>query len=260
MDLDKHRITIRERSYVDILDLALRVVRQYAWPLAVVFFAGVAPTMLLNWWLLWDFHEEDPELGFPLGHVTLMILLIVFEAPLATAPTTLYLGQAMFSERPSLRGVFGEFRRSLPQLLVLQVLLRPLAFFWTYLNEIILLDRNPLRRKSSGNSSTFSRARDIHHNIGGDLFGQWVISVFLGALLVLSWWLSIVMVRWMLLGQMEWDLSLFTVYLPLTVWLAIGFFCVVRFLSYVDLRIRREGWEVELVVRAEGARLTRQWI
>jgi hypothetical protein len=29
----------------------------------------------------------------------------------------------------------------------------------------------------------------------------------------------------------------------------------VRFLSYLDLRIRHEGWEVELLMRAEGLRL-----
>jgi hypothetical protein len=33
---------------------------------------------------------------------------------------------------------------------------------------------------------------------------------------------------------------------------------VVRFLSYLDLRIRHEGWEVELRMRAEGAQLVRQ--
>jgi hypothetical protein len=36
-----------------------------------------------------------------------------------------------------------------------------------------------------------------------------------------------------------------------------GYFAVVRFLAYVDLRIRREGWEVELVMRAERDRLMR---
>ena len=44
-------------------------------------------------------------------------------------------------------------------------------------------------------------------------------------------------------------------HLPIAVWLVVGFFTVVRFLSYLDLRIRREGWEVELSPRAEAARL-----
>jgi hypothetical protein len=41
-------------------------------------------------------------------------------------------------------------------------------------------------------------------------------------------------------------------------WTVAGFFAVARYLSYLDLRIRREGWEVELLIRAEGDRLTRQ--
>jgi hypothetical protein len=31
-----------------------------------------------------------------------------------------------------------------------------------------------------------------------------------------------------------------------------GYLTVVRFLAYLDLRIRREGWEAELMMRAEG--------
>ena len=49
-------------------------------------------------------------------------------------------------------------------------------------------------------------------------------------------------------------------YYPLALWLVLGFFAVVRFLGYLDLRIRREGWEVELMMRAEGARLERQLV
>ena len=43
-------------------------------------------------------------------------------------------------------------------------------------------------------------------------------------------------------------------------WLVLGGFAVVRYLSYLDLRIRREGWEVELLVRAEEARQKRRWM
>ncbi len=45
---------------------------------------------------------------------------------------------------------------------------------------------------------------------------------------------------------------------PLALWLVIGFAAVARFLSYLDVRIRREGWEVELTLRAEAARLAGQ--
>jgi hypothetical protein len=46
--------------------------------------------------------------------------------------------------------------------------------------------------------------------------------------------------------------------LPVVLWIVGGYMTVVRFLGYLDLRIRREGWEVELTMRAEAARLARQ--
>jgi hypothetical protein len=48
------------------------------------------------------------------------------------------------------------------------------------------------------------------------------------------------------------------VILPAAMWLVVGFTTVVRFLSYLDLRIRHEGWEVELLMRAEAMRLATQ--
>jgi hypothetical protein len=47
---------------------------------------------------------------------------------------------------------------------------------------------------------------------------------------------------------------LLTIY-PLSLWMVAGFMTVVRFLGYLDLRIRHEGWETELLLRAEASRL-----
>ena len=43
--------------------------------------------------------------------------------------------------------------------------------------------------------------------------------------------------------------------LPLALWITAMYLTVVRFLSYLDLRIRYEGWEVELRMRAEANRM-----
>ena len=45
------------------------------------------------------------------------------------------------------------------------------------------------------------------------------------------------------------------VVVPVALWTVAGFMAVVRFLSYMDLRIRNEGWEVELLLRAAAERL-----
>ncbi len=54
------------------------------------------------------------------------------------------------------------------------------------------------------------------------------------------------------------DQTLFVYCLPVGVWLVVSFFTVARYLCYLDLRIRREGWEVELQLRAEAEHLARQ--
>ena len=67
--------------------------------------------------------------------------------------------------------------------------------------------------------------------------------------------------RVILLGQWEWafDRPTYTFYFQLALWIVVAYFTVVRFLGYLDLRIRREGWEVELIMRAERARLSKKW-
>ena len=60
--------------------------------------------------------------------------------------------------------------------------------------------------------------------------------------------------------ELEIDLSIVALWYPLVLWTVAGYFAVVRFLAYVDLRIRREGWEVELVMRAERDRLMRRTV
>jgi len=85
------------------------------------------------------------------------------EMPLAAAPLTRYLGHALFLDRPN-ASEFSESARLAPQMFVYQFLLRglcilpplsigrafPLMTLWLipfvrspYLNEIILLERNP---------------------------------------------------------------------------------------------------------------------
>jgi hypothetical protein len=278
LQFDKTRIVVRERAYVDVLDLALRLIRVYAGPLLLAFAAGIVPVALFNWWLLADYAERNFELGFPLAYMFYMVLVVLFQAPLATAPATLYLGKAVFAERPDAREIAREFRQSLPQLLVCQVLLRPWYLRWCYLNEVILLERNRLRRKKGDGESTLERARILHLGEGGDLIARALAVMVVGGLLFASIWLSILALRGMLVqgwsffdfrsmlwalltGQLDWEFlrPMFRLYFPLTIWIVVAYFTVVRFLSYLDLRIRREGWEVELIMRAERARLTRNW-
>jgi len=292
VQLDQNRIVIRERSYLDVLDLGLRVIRVYAWPLALAFGCGVVPAACLNHWLLADYAEYDFELGFPGRYMWYMFMLVISEVPLVTAPVTLYLGEALFTERPRPGEIARRLWRSLPQLLFFQLFLRSLliplvfswlltsssfevfagvaSFFllivwsiyfvaWPYLGEVILLERNPMRRKTPGQMTTNRRRQKLHEGYSGELFSQWMGALGIGALLFVSFWLTFWLAGGMLLNEWEWSGTPYTLCFPLALWLVVGYFAVVRFLGYIDLRIRREGWEVELMMRAEQARQTRQF-
>jgi hypothetical protein len=267
--LENTRIAIRERNYADVLDLSLRVARTYVVPLGGALLAGALPAACFNAWLLADWAYPPEEYEFPATYFWYMLLLVLWEAPLVTAPLTLYLGQALFTERPQSGRVAFFFWKSLPQLILYQVVLRGLLLLlvvtwlvlfaaWPYLNEVILLERNPFFPRRQARMTTYRRTLALHQGSFGELLVRWFVAMGVGMLLFFSAWLSIWACAGMLLDEWWRETEMFTIYYPVALWLVFGFFAVVRFLGYLDLRIRREGWEVELMMRAEQARLTRQ--
>ncbi|HQU46154.1 MAG: hypothetical protein B7Z73_11440 [Planctomycetia bacterium 21-64-5] len=267
MQLDKTRIAIRERSFLDILDLALSVLRQHAGPLALALLAGAVPAALVNHWLLQGLLTESGS--EVVWYLFLMALLVYLEMPLATAPVTLYLGQALFVERPSAARLIKDFVTSLPQMVLYQLAPRalfmplfitiPVPFLgWPYLGEIILLERNPWRKRLPAGTSTLSRSGNMHGRNRGELLTRWLGSVMVGTLLLFVFWRSLWFLAEVLTGQLDDVTPQCTVWLPAALWLVLGYFAIVRFLSYLDLRIRTEGWEIELLLRAEAVRLGRQ--
>lgn len=289
MQLDRTRITVRERNYLDLLDLAVTTVRAHAGALLLTSLLGAVPMIFLNIWLLddwlrevdWEFDEVPPySYLWRLAWVTLL------EMPLAAAPTTLYLGQAVFLEKPSVKQIAIDLMVALPQFLLFQIVPRalavipavatgsPLAVFlgvmlllgllfvnhaiWPYLSEVVLLERNALRKPKHGGFSTLGRVKNLHVRATGELFGRWLLAAFFAMLWIWALWSAVSYLRDAMLGVAEDAISSYTIHLQAAVWIVISFFSVVRFLSYIDLRIRNEGWEIELRMRAEGERLSRQ--
>lgn len=282
MELDKTSIVIRERGYLDILDLALRVIRAHARPLLLTMAVGMAPMMLLNTWLLADHAQPDTETGIPFAYMFYALVLVTWEIPLAAAPATVYLGQALFNRQPSWRRILQILGQSLPQLLAYQVVGRgflvPVALFapegfsaiavlgllvfWPYLfvrrpylNEVILLEQNPMRAARRDAMTSLRRSKVLHAGQTDDLIARWLAGTSVGLLLFGCLWAAVWVARAMLLGELESGEWMFTLIFQLVLWAVVGYCTVVRFLSYLDLRIRREGWEVELAMRAEQARL-----
>jgi hypothetical protein len=133
-----------------------------------------------------------------------------------------------------------------------------------YIVEIVLLERNPLGKgKGRGNSedaprtTVGQRSATLHGTSGGDLIGRWIGTAIASAALVLAVQGTFWFFMGIFLNTWSWGPVMTEVFAPLSMWLAACYFTVVRFLSYLDLRIRTEGWEVELRLRAEAGRLTR---
>lgn len=295
MQLDKTLIVVRERSIFDTLDLALRVLRIYAWPLWVMMFLGaigwaVANLALTGWMLSVDLDAPDsPEaIGGIIRYLWTVALLVYLEAPLASAFATVYLGQALFVERPRWRDCVRDVLLFSPRLIWCHVVLRGILVAMLLvvsidrsssfsgaevlllllvmgvsvrrvtaplLNEIILLERNPLR-STRGHASTVGRRSSMLH---GPASGNLITLGFTLGIFALPLVVVLVATFWALVALFAQDLEVIPLVLhvgyPLALWLTATYLTVVRFLSYLDLRIRFEGWEVELRLRAEANRL-----
>jgi hypothetical protein len=290
MQLDRTRIAVRERGGVDILDMSLHVVRQYFRHVIWAAIAGALPFAIINAALLYG-AADNPDGDFPYRYAWLMIVLVFVESQLATAFITTFLGSAVFDEKTNVRQAIRETLRRLPQLLWCQGVMRGalvaigivllarftgddeyvletmlliglviyvmiVRSFRPFINEIVLLERNPLRAKNATMITAGKRSKYLHQPSGSDLALRWMGSAAVASLLSLAIIECLAVAQGVFLGDWEWGWFMLHLSIPAALWLIAAYMAVVRFLNYLDLRIRHEGWEVELRLRAEAVRLT----
>ena len=255
-------VQIRERSFLDLLDLSLIVARRRPFVLALAAVVGILPCAAFNYWVAQQpaFQEVYAE----------QVVLPWFEAPLATAPLTVVLGGLMFGERTSFRGVARTLAASFVPLVFYQVIVRALVMATVlvypliparlvFLNEVILLERGKWRR-------VVGRSATLCGQQGAELFLQWLAQLVFGAVFGACFWVgSGALVHALASSEITWDepagADLYGFRFQCALWLTIAFFGVVRFMSYIDQRIRLEGWEVALRLRSVGRALeeARSW-
>lgn len=221
-------------------------------------------------------------------YIWLMASLVYLQTPLAGVLTTYYIGQAVFEQRPTWRSVFRETWKIYPRLLwslgvvrggipamvlvlsnwggpvavgrevfwILMLLVWATAIrgFRTFLPEILLLERCPLRTKRPDILSAQRRSQLLHNPLSGELLGRYMLAGSLIALLAAGLFYSFMFLHETIFSTRDWSLVVTLVLLPLALWTTAGLSVLVRFLSYLDSRIRLEGWEVELSLRAEAIR------
>lgn len=291
MQLDNTRIAVRQRTLLETLDLALVVIREFASSWMSTTLLVVLPLMLINFGLVGWMTDAPLEVGeFPFRFCWNMLLLIYLEAPLASVLTVAFLGPAVFMQRPTLRQVSRDLLKVSPALLLCHGLLRgilpawgllllvdryefnplvegfllPVLCLWStgiratrpFISEIILLEKNPLRATKANQISVGMRSSDLHGPSLGDLFVQWMASMLVGTFLFFLVSSALYFIVLGLISDSSFSWWKLQFLFPGAAWVVAGYFSVVRFLNYVDLRIRHEGWEVDLLMRAEAIRMS----
>lgn len=297
MQLDKTHVVIRPRSFSEIGDLTLILIRRYPQAITIGFLVGVLPwaildAILLSWIPLGETTEEIFEgeaVGQRFRYIWLMACLVFMQTPLAGVLTTTYIGQAIFETRPTWKSVIrdtlrisanlvlalGIYRCAIPaSILVALVFGQPfsplLEIFGLlalvgyayvirsvrpFLPEILLLERCPMTTKDPKTLTAGKRSGLLHSPISGDMLGRMIAVSAVNAVLTLAIFYSLVFVAETILMVRQWSLLVTLVFIPFTLWTVAAFDTVLRFVSYMDSRIRLEGWEVELLLRAEYFRI-----
>ncbi|PQO36707.1 hypothetical protein [Blastopirellula marina] len=286
MQLDKTRIAIRERELLEIYDLALIVMRVYWWKIIQALAITAIPLTIINAAMLWAM-RPDLVINETAGmFLVYMVMAIFLQAPLAGLPITVLLGDALFHEKPNwrrmcaglwavvpriiwvvfiLRGIlpgmlllwwasYDEYYTSFSVLILLCIYAAFMRTWRPYIGEILVLEKNPIFAKQKGTITVGLRSSSLHNPNFGDLLIRGMASAICIPL-ACSIVLNIFGIRVFVFGLWNWDDSFMFFWFPLGLWLVVAFMTVVRFLCYLDLRIRREGWEVELVLRAEASRM-----
>jgi hypothetical protein len=294
MQLDRTYIGIRQRSPLEVWDLTLLVVCRYFRMLSWLFLVGVLPWMIINhlltMWMVSDDYYSDYVWWFYWTNAC----LVVSQAQVGTFWMTHYLGQAMFTAQPTVknsmravRSMKGKFffgllhlvnRMVIPAIAVVALLMYteddeidgflggmvlPFLVFiglmvrsrTPYLSEILLLEEAPRKSESANVQSYSSRSNNLKGAPGADYFVKFSLASVFGVVLSLSIYESFCLLDSVLGLQSMASSNLNYLYWQISLWLVAALIAVNRFLSYIDLRIRTEGWAVRLRLMAEEKRM-----
>lgn len=240
--------------------------------------------------LVMSSREYASREGFLAVYLWVLSAVVYLQSPLAMTGVTYYLGQAVFTEEPSSSQVFRHLRKHWLSLtwilgLVRGSLLSLLCLAWTYLgfvnttqtavaisvyllvvylirgfrpfaSEILLLELRPVRKdRTKPDELLYARRSRWLHASSGDLFSVQMGLTMISFAFVAVFSLGGLFIIGVLLGTWTWGWWMNAVIFPIVLWMMSLWGTVIRFLLYMNTRIRSEGWEIELKLRAESQRL-----
>ena len=170
----------------------------------------------------------------------------------------------MFGEQPGPKQVFRTLLRGLPAMILYQGIIRALLMITVilyplvptrlaFMDEVILLERGKVR-------SAVKRCSSLSADRGADYFGQWLAQLLFSVLFIACFWIGTgTIVDTLFAREVAWDdffqVELAGFRIQLAVWICVMFFGVAQFLTYIDQRIRLEGWEIKLRLQSVGQSL-----
>jgi len=252
VNLAQSRVVLRRRTISEILDLAVRLCAGQALGLYVrlallVLLPCYAACLVLRYVLDW--------------HWIAVWVAAVLSTSLLQGVFTVAAGRWLFSERLGVGEVlrtfaqqvgsyFGAWLTSRFVLTVSTVLLPYAATRMLFVHEASLLERSPFMRSASRASRFVTGAADR-------AFGMWL--ALLAAQITAA-----VLTQILCQGVVDGVLQLGDLFPPLLdelgspyallgLMLAVPFVATARFLMYIDLRTRRDGWDIQVSFMAIAA-------
>jgi hypothetical protein len=292
---DQTYIAIRRRSILEIIDLSLHLVRDHLLPLLVLWLIGVTPFMLADWLVTRSMAADIFDNQRLMLYYLTMTLLVINQAQVGTWLITSYLGQAMFSPRPAITSVLKSAVRVNPWIVWIQGVLRlvipvfavacflgeerrddmfvtlyslfvGLALLGCWIRclrpfamELLLLEKTPVGKVRDSQISYALRSASFHQVARPELTARFLVMSLFCVPLFMSLLGSLLLIDSTLNLHDQAESAPVILYWPIALWLVAGIMAATRYLSYVDLRIRQEGWEIELRMRAEALRLQQTW-
>lgn len=277
-------IVARKRTAQEVRDLAMRALFRDFKSTAFYFCVLAVPVLLVDYWILaqlsdfWfdrsffsgdnfgggdDLFNDDKDAAFlslfryffATGWTTWF--LITLETGFVGSLATEYLGIRLFADDKEIRKkrVFKSWTERAFQIFYYLVLTRVIRFGAFY-PEVILLERHPFLGGRE-RLSTSRRVRKI--NSGGVSVEQFFFFlatefyVFVGVLFGFGMFLALAS-TFLGSARLAFLFSFFFIYPPLVMASKL-YDVVLHFYSYVNYRIKFEGWDIELTFRAELAKL-----
>lgn len=257
MNLLAARVVLRQRSLADSLDLALPFCLSNKRPLGVLALVVLGPIAALLATLRIGRHWGWGAIWFWCAILSLLV----------EGAFTVALGELLFKPPADgrVRTFLARFLRRLPAVVfaaVARSVLLGLTLLITAPTSLFIPEAQLLEGASFGKA--LARSRALARNRAGFCMGVWLAAVFLPALGAASMDLLCNAVTNFVLqlgyptGELFSDGG--SGFAVLGALLAVPLVAAVRFLGYVDLRTRKEGWDIQLrfVALAEQSALGRK--